>query len=486
MKKSNIIKTVVILLVGSGAFLYYYNQKNVVVDLMNIYQTQSAKIENVSKKVSGQGHVYAKDKTSLYIDNSQTVSKVNVKVGDKVNISDILVEYNINQDMNDLKRKLAESQIQLQNAKLNLENIKLPANGNELVQYNSDITTAKKNITDAESDIITAKKNITDAKSSIDSITIKISQQQLKVDDLNAEQENNKVLYDSGAISKKVYDDSVTSYKNALENINDLNLQLETSKKTLETRIVQSEYSNEKLESRIIQEKYAKEKLNNAKDKLSNESTVIQYNLQQNIIELNQITIEQITADMQKLTEKTISPISGNIVSINAVEGGIVAKGVPSVTISDTSKIIATFEVDEYDAPLVKLGQKTHISTSSLPDKIYTGTVTKISEEAIEKEDSSDNEIIVPVEITIDNIDEKLKIGYSVDIEIFIEESDNVVSVPIAALVFQDDKYYVYILKNNELEKAEIFIGLYGDKSVEVKSGLNENDIIILNPSDVN
>lgn len=486
MKKKNVIAVIVILLIiaaVSGGYYYIWGRAKA--DPADLYQTHTAVRENVSRMVSGTGYVEVKDKVSVYLSASQTVSKVNVKEGDKVEAGDVLVVYDIEGDMADLNRRLSEAEIQLANAKLNLKGIEQSATGNELVQYYSDITTAGKNVTDAQNDIITAQKNVSDAKADITAIEIKAAQQQLLLDNLSDSLERNEALLESGLIPVNTYDDLITQYKSAQETMNEILLQKETREKTLETRLQQEQYAKQKLETRLVQEEYAKQKLDNALNRFSDESTAIQYSLQKNIISLNEITIEQIKADMAKLKENSSSPIAGNITAINAQEGAVISKSVPVAAISDTSSIIIRFETSEYDAPAIELGQKVYIQTSALPDKVYTGVVTKIAEEAVEKEDSSDNEIVVPVEISILDLDGKLKIGYSVDVDIVIQEKQGSISVPAKALARQGEGYYLYVIKDGEVIKTVVEIGLWGDKAVEILSGISEGDLIVLEPETV-
>lgn len=486
MKKKKVIITCIILLVlaavGGG---YYYLWANKAVDPAELYQTYTVSRENVTRSVTGSGNTKTGDNVSLYLLATQTVAKVNIKEGDQVSAGDTLVEYDIKTDLADSNRRLAEARLQLANAQLNLKSIEQSATGNELVQYYSDITTAQKNVTDAQNDIITAEKNISDAESDIAAIEIKITQQQLILDNAKDMLDKNETLLQSGLLPVNTYDESLTTYKNMQETMNELILQKEMREKTLETRMLQKEYAEQKLGTRVVQGDYAEQKLENALNRLADESTAIQYSLQKNIIELNQITIEQIEADMAKLMEKSVSPISGNVTSVNVTEGGTASKATPVVTISDSSSMIVRFEASEYDAPGIELGQKVYISTSALPDKVYTGFVTKIAAEAIEKEDSSDNEIVVPVEISLENPDGKIKVGYSVDVEILIEEAQNTLSVPTRALIRQGDGYSVYVIKDGALIKTDVTVGLRGDKTAEIVSGISEGDLIVLEPETV-
>ena len=483
MKKRVIIILIILLAAAAGGYFYFFRQ-DTEQDFGSLYRTHTVTPGDIEQKITGSGKIDVRERISVYLNVSQIVSEVYVREGDRVAEGDILVGYDMQRDYDDLLRKLYEAELQLINAQLNLDNITRAAGGNELLQYQSDVTTAQKNITDAELELITAQKGISDAEADLNSTMIRITQQQMLTDDAETNMSNNELLLKSGGVTQKNYDDSVLAYKNAVETLNEMFIQKAIKEKNLEIRIIQLEFAEQRLETRIIQAEYAEQKLDNSQNKLNDESSRIQYDIQQNIIALNRITIEQINADIDKLIDQSASPVTGVVTSVGATKGGIVSKGTPVVTLSDTSDIIAKFDVSEYDAPLVSLGQKVYITTSALPETVYRGAVVKISGEAIEKKDSSNNEVIVPVEIVINNMDDRLKIGYSIDIEIVTDASENVMFVPVRAVFSQDGDYFVYVITDNTLVKTPVTPGMYGERNVEIKSGLFAGDIVVTNPED--
>ncbi len=69
-------------------------------------------------------------------------------------------------------------------------------------------------------------------------------------------------------------------------------------------------------------------------------------------------------------------------------------------------------------------------------------------------------------------------IGY---MSIVVDEKQDVVTLPVEAIHKADGKYYVYVLgENNSRALQWVEIGLQGDSSVEIISGLTEGDKVIL------
>lgn len=422
----------------------------------DILKTVEAKNGSVAITVTETGYVRPKDEVLLYIERQQTVSKVNFKVGDFVHAGAELVEYNIELDKNEILRKISEAQTNLANAEINLRNIALPADGNELIQHQIDISMAQKNLDDVQTDINDLESNVT--------------QLQIKRDDAQILMNKYNTLYESGAISRQEYDDAVTAYKLTEEMLDNAQVQANTKRNIMEIR-----------KSQLI---YAQNKLENAQNKLSSTSTSLKYQLQENIIAANRLKIDQLNDDLSRFSEKTISPLNGNITAINVTAGGTASKGTAVVVISDTKATIVKADIDEYDAPLLELGQRVEITANGLPDIVYHGTISKIAVQAVDKKSSSDDEVVVPVEISLTDADEKLKNGYSVDVTIFTKEITDTLAVPIQALVNEADNSSVFVLKGKKVYKQSVLKGLIGDKTVQILDGLNQGDLVVVNPAE--
>jgi multidrug resistance efflux pump len=375
--------------------------------------------------------------------------------------------------MENLERQLAEAQLNRENAAINLENIALPAGGTELVQYTADVTASRQNIFTAENDI--------------KSTEIKLALQQRKLDDARKMLENNTILHQNGVITQNEYDLAVTALASAEQAMADLNLQREANAQTLATR--QAQLTD------------AEQKLANAQNKLSDKATANKHRQQQNAIALIQLQMDQIQSELSKIVAHSVSPIDGYITNVHIKSGEIASKGAALVEIADTAHMQVNVDLTEYDAPRMQIGQKAKITTSAIPNIAYEGAITKIAVGAVESAGSDDDDAFVPIEITILNLDEHLKPGYTVDVSVVTEEKENVLSVPIQAIVLEGVNRFVYLMhtqpvvrrvfwktiefEESTLTKVPVVTGLYGDKTVEIVSGIRAGDPVVTNASDV-
>jgi len=75
-----------------------------------------------------------------------------------------------------------------------------------------------------------------------------------------------------------------------------------------------------------------------------------------------------------------------------------------------------------------------------------------------------------------------LKLGSSADIEIVFDSRENVLSIPVDA-VFGNQ--FVYTVLDNMAKKARITTGFTDGYYIEVSSGLDLDDVVVLSPIDL-
>ncbi len=173
------------------------------------------------------------------------------------------------------------------------------------------------------------------------------------------------------------------------------------------------------------------------------------------------------------------APIGGLVVDSKLLPGDLVSSGQTAVVLMDNSRMFLDISVSEIDINDVKLGKQVNFSFDAIPDRSYVGTVTEISEVGV-----SDQDIIYfIVTCEISNPDIDIKPGMTAAVMIAVDEVRDVISIPNSALRVSDKKYYVYVVRNNSLQKIPVELGLVSDLFSEMKSGdLVEGDVVVTNP----
>ncbi len=79
--------------------------------------------------------------------------------------------------------------------------------------------------------------------------------------------------------------------------------------------------------------------------------------------------------------------------------------------------------------------------------------------------------------------EEGLRPGMSAEIEILVAKHDDVLLIPVAAIVDYDDRSYCWVQIASKPVRKQIQIGDSNGIFSIVKKGLAEGDIVLLNPS---
>ena len=185
------------------------------------------------------------------------------------------------------------------------------------------------------------------------------------------------------------------------------------------------------------------------------------------------------------------SPISGTIIEKNAKAGDALTAGADLCTIYDLSYLEMTLNVDELQVSDVSVGQSVQVTADAVPDKTYTGTVTRVSM----KGSSNGGTTTYPVTVRIDET-EGLRPGMNANAEIVTAEAKNALAVPNAAIVRGG---YVLVTKDSpsaanadpDMTAPEgyvyvpVKIGVSDDDYTQIISGVTGNDTVAYDPSSV-
>lgn len=191
------------------------------------------------------------------------------------------------------------------------------------------------------------------------------------------------------------------------------------------------------------------------------------------------------TFDFEKVN--ITSPIAGTVTRVNVTVGSNSNNTTDNKSmfiIEDLQNLQLNVKASEYDISKIKVGQTVTITAEVLGEESATGTVARIAPSGEEKQGS--NEMVIPVEIDIDNKDGRLIAGVSAKAEILIERKENVMTVPVDAVLedVNENTSYVYLIKDNKLKKVKVDIGIEGDFTVEIASKeVKSGDKVVLAPT---
>ncbi|MBD3300703.1 MAG: efflux RND transporter periplasmic adaptor subunit, partial [Candidatus Moranbacteria bacterium] len=185
---------------------------------------------------------------------------------------------------------------------------------------------------------------------------------------------------------------------------------------------------------------------------------------------------------LSKLEKATLTaPVNGRITKINYQKGEIIsAASTKAFGEIITSDLILEADIPETDIVFVKTGQSGLVSFDSLEG----GETLQAKVIEIAPSSTIIQEVVYyKVKLKLDSMDSRLKVGMSADVDINIEEKRDVIKISERAVRKNDNGTETVLILNEKGEVQEVAVetGLSGDEGiVEIESGLNEGDKIIL------
>ncbi len=149
----------------------------------------------------------------------------------------------------------------------------------------------------------------------------------------------------------------------------------------------------------------------------------------------------------------------------------------------DLARMQVKVKIHESMVKKVHKGQKADISIESLPGTILHGTVEKVGilADTMGYWDQGGVKEYVTI-VKLDDLPEDAGInpGMTAQVKILANELSDVLMVPVQAVAEKEGKHYAYINGLVSAERIEVEVGETNEKFVEIKSGLNEKQKVLL------
>ena len=149
------------------------------------------------------------------------------------------------------------------------------------------------------------------------------------------------------------------------------------------------------------------------------------------------------------------------------------------VTIAGTDVLQMTISVNESNIADLELGDKATVTVDATGGT-YDAEVSYISQVGSYSGGNSS----FSARVTFDN-DGKLKLGMSGTATVSLEKAENVIAVPAGAVNKKGPMSFVTTVdESGEMSQVQVETGISNDSFIEIKSGLNEGDSVVVTSSD--
>jgi multidrug efflux pump subunit AcrA (membrane-fusion protein) len=192
---------------------------------------------------------------------------------------------------------------------------------------------------------------------------------------------------------------------------------------------------------------------------------------------LNQAMTE-LSAEQRQIIEHEIreiplySPIRGTVLEVMQHNGDVVQKGESIVHIADLRKL------DIYgDLPLAYLPQAKQLKTLRINFVDYPHRPVLLPISAFDGQVDMQKQTL-QIRLALDNPQDEYRPGMMVRLEIPDKVHAGALVISRPALLEEEGIYSVFVIRDNQVEKRKVQIGIKHDDYVEVITGLSEGDLV--------
>ena len=184
-------------------------------------------------------------------------------------------------------------------------------------------------------------------------------------------------------------------------------------------------------------------------------------------------------------TTEVRSNISGIVLDVPVKVGTSVSgssqfsEGTTIAKVGNMSNVIFKGNIDETAVDQLRIGMATMVTIGARPNETLTATLEYIAPEGTDQNGAKVFEIRAGVSVP-DGFN--IRSGYSANADIVVAEAKNVLAVDESAIVFEDQKPYVYQLtskesdeENQQFKRIPAELGISDGLFVAIKSGVDKN-----------
>ncbi|MBN1974965.1 MAG: HlyD family efflux transporter periplasmic adaptor subunit [Sedimentisphaerales bacterium] len=164
-------------------------------------------------------------------------------------------------------------------------------------------------------------------------------------------------------------------------------------------------------------------------------------------------------------------------------EGESVFPGQTIISMPDMSSMVAEISVHETEVDKVRAGQKATIIMDAFPDMVLDGEVIEVAplpdqSRGMMNPDTKVYQTLVKINGEYDF----LKSRMSCKVNMLVEKYDNVIQVPVQVVANRFSRKICYVVTSSGPQEREVQTGAFNDTFVQIKSGLKEGEVVLLNP----
>lgn len=158
----------------------------------------------------------------------------------------------------------------------------------------------------------------------------------------------------------------------------------------------------------------------------------------------------------------------------------------PVILLPDTSQMVASVKVNEALSGRIRPGQRAVVTSDALPNRPIEGEVLSVGVLAESSGWRDPNRRDYTVRVLLKDVDPEvgLKPSMRCRAEIIVDSLEDVVHVPIQAVFRRGGTAHVFVIDGQRLDVRDVAVGRSSELEVEVVSGLNAGERVLLRAPD--
>ena len=495
-----LLVVIILALVGGGAYWIFRPKSASTSSQTSLYKVA---VGTISKELSLSGNVTLRGQVNVTSGVAGKVLAISVEKGNVVSQGQELMRL----DPGDLDDQIASAQLNLEIAKLKLQDLQQPLSAADmeslqlsLEKAKEDLASAQRNkervtqtcsmaLSTAQANIQAAQEELERAQANLDLVMQSTAQAlaaaQADVDAAQQDLDNAKTDTEKQAAQRSLdqakqklesqklsNQQQITSAQNSVKSAQ---ANLDKVLQALEQQKLQNEASLESAESQIKSAEMALRSAQLQYDQKTAPPSETDLKLQELSVRQAQANLDQLLK--QKEATVVISPSAGTVSAVNAQVGDSVGANSVVVTLVDLQSVEISVSVPEVNINQVKPGMSAKVTSDSISGKTMTATLTSVDPLATETQ----GVVSYTAYFTPDKeASQLLKPGMTVQLSLVVAQAKDVLLVPRSALQTSGNRYLVMVWDGTKFTAQPVGVGILNDQMAEIKSGLNEGDQVAI------
>jgi HlyD family secretion protein len=194
----------------------------------------------------------------------------------------------------------------------------------------------------------------------------------------------------------------------------------------------------------------------------------------------NQAAINSLRARMAD--NNIVAPFDAVVLNIDVSPGDGIPREGKLLTIGDPTQEMVQFDLIALDAGKVSVNMPVRVGMIGPNPQKYDGRVVSIAPQAVLDDGNNSGQASVQAIARLNEPSGVLIPGSSVSVEVILQQQEDVLAVPLGTIQTEGDRTYVWVIDaEGRAQKRDVTPGLETLDAIEIASGLEEDDQIIVN-----